>query len=491
MLVELQGHNYKEEIEELVRLFCPPADSGDNFEGDLIPDSKTNSEVYLKSELVILGKKTLASASIFEDKIKKAECTLNISQQALTHGNKALKWEIRRSVYYILSHYYNKNLTWGILTGIRPSKIVQEMLYENKSEHEIKSILKSFYFISQPKIKLAYDVALTEKKILDSSKPTNISIYVGIPFCTSRCLYCSFASNSVKKYAKMVPLYTEALKKEIQAVASMVSSKGYSIESIYIGGGTPTAIDQRFLEEILYSISNNFNLSSLKEYTVEAGRPDTITKEKLLAIKNARVTRISINPQTMNDDVLQIIGRSHSSDETLKAYYLSRELGFTNINMDIIAGLPGDSLASFVDTLEKVIALSPENLTVHTFSVKRASIFNQEKDKYSLSKDAHQMVENAYSQAISAGMYPYYMYRQRNILGNLENVGYCQKGYESIYNVQIMEERQTILALGAGAISKIFYHGENRIERIFNVKSLEDYITRIDEMIERKKLATW
>lgn len=481
MILKMEGHNLKRELDELIKLFSESA-------GSL---GQTSNDVMLLSTVEYLQNKTFASALIMKNKEIISSSRLTLSPRAYFHGDKALKWEIRRSAYLALSQYFNSSLTWGILTGIRPSKIVQELLSEIPDKAEVLNIVKDFYFVSDTKSNLVMDIAQREQKILASSKEGSIALYIGIPFCKTRCLYCSFTSNSITKYAKVVPQYIECLKKEIQAVSDMVKAKGHSIESIYIGGGTPTAIEANKLGEILSCIKSSFELTNLREYTLEAGRPDTITSDKLAVIKKYGIDRISINPQSMNPDVLKLIGRSHSETDIINAFNLAREMGFTNINMDVIAGLPGDNLESFVSTINQLIKLNPENITVHTFSVKRASDYNKEKEKYTIPHNPDEMVQSAYNLTSAAGLYPYYMYRQRNILGNLENVGYSKPGFESIYNIQIMSERQSIIAIGAGATSKIYYPSENRLERIFNVKSVEDYLSRIDEMIARKETMPW
>lgn len=376
-----------------------------------------------------------------------------------------------------------------MLTGIRPAKIVHEMMDKGYTEEQVASQLTGYYFVSREKASLLYSVAQKEKHILDNTMPEMVSVYIGIPFCTTRCLYCSFTSNPVKKYEHMVKSYIEALKKEISSVGSILDSKGLKIQSIYIGGGTPTSIDAVYLKELLYYIEKAFDLKYIEEYTLEAGRPDSITREKLEVIKRSRVDRISINPQTMNDEVLKKIGRLHTSKDIIDAFRLSRSIGFDNINMDVIAGLPGEVLVDFKHTLERIGELGPESITVHTMAIKRASRLNENKESYSLvsGNEVAQMVDAAFDYITGTGLEPYYLYRQKNMLGNLENIGYSKPGYECIYNIQIMEEKQTIIALGAGAITKVVFPHDNRIERAFNVKSVEEYISRIDEMIDRKE----
>ena len=404
---------------------------------------------------------------------------------------KLLKQELSRLLYEALSIYTKKKIPWGILTGIRPAKIAMEMIEEGMDNQRILEHLEHYYMVSHRKARLALEIARTEKEILDRSKDNMIGVYIGIPFCRTRCLYCSFTSYCVSRYEKLmlVDKYIDMLKKELYFGNELIKEKGYTIQSIYIGGGTPTSISARQMKDLLGFIEETFSLENLEEFTLEAGRPDTIDEEKLLVIKNSRVNRISINPQTMNDATLRLIGRNHSSEDVRKAFYLARDVGFNNINMDVIVGLPGENCEMFRNTLEEIKKMEPESLTVHALAIKRASRLNEEQKEFEHVPDeeAAGMVDMAYEYALSMGMRPYYMYRQKNIAGNLENVGYCKPGFESIYNVQIMEEKQTLLAFGAGGVSKVVYSDENKIERAFNVKSPEEYIGRIDEMIARKR----
>jgi coproporphyrinogen dehydrogenase HemZ len=404
-------------------------------------------------------------------------------------ARKSFKRELRRGIYTLLSRETGKKLPWGMLTGIRPAKIVHELMGQGLGRQEILNRMTGYFLLSPEKSKLLYDVAFVENDILASGTNDSVSIYIGIPFCSTRCLYCSFTSYSIKKYTGMAEKYLSALRKELHSVSEMVRKRGFTVQSIYIGGGTPTSISAGQLQDLLTYVQAAFNLGNLKEFTLEAGRPDSIDREKLSVIKNSAVSRISINPQTMNDDTLKLIGRSHSSEDFIKAFILARDMGFTNINTDLIVGLPGENAHIFEESLKQIAALGPESLTVHTLAVKRASRLNMENKVYeSISEEeAALMVDTAQAYAKRLGMHPYYLYRQKNMLGNLENIGYCRPGFESIYNVQIMEEKQTILAVGAGAISKVVYRDEDRLERAFNVKTVEEYIARVDEMGKRKE----
>ena len=377
---------------------------------------------------------------------------------------------------------------WGILTGIRPVKIACKQMKSGMSSRDTVEYFVNEFGASREKAELAVRVAEIELPLIDAMYDKGISIYIGIPFCPTRCLYCSFVSNSVANGAKYIPDYLECLKKEIEYTANIVKQNGNIIESVYIGGGTPTTLSAEQLTFLLDAVFSEFDLSGSKEFTVEAGRPDTITAEKLKVIKNFGIDRISINPQSMNTETLKVIGRNHTPDEIRKAFYLAKYCGIGCINMDVIAGLPGETVDMFKYTIEEVERLEPENTTVHTMSVKRSSRLNETLGEYNLTDDnkVAEMVDFALKAVSANGKNPYYLYRQKNMLGNLENVGYAKPGTESLYNIYIMEEVQTIISLGCGGVTKSVDSETDRIERIFNVKEPKDYIERIDEMLHRK-----
>ncbi len=377
---------------------------------------------------------------------------------------------------------------WGILNGIRPVKIAYKLIKSGKTPAETVEYFINEYGASREKAELAVRVAKVEMPIIDSMDEKGISIYIGIPFCPTRCLYCSFVSNSVANGAKYIPEYLECLRREIAYTADIIRQNKNVVESVYIGGGTPTTLSAEQLKFLFDGIFTEFDLSRNKEFTVEAGRPDTITEEKLKAIKDFGIDRISINPQSMNDETLKIIGRNHTPDDIRRAYFMARECGIDCINMDIIAGLPGETVDMFKYTVEEVEKLNPENTTVHTMSIKRSSKLNETLGDYNLTDDykVAEMVDFSMKTITANGKNPYYLYRQKNMLGNLENVGYAKSGYESLYNIYIMEEVQTIISLGCGGVTKTVDRATDRIERIFNVKEPKDYIERIDEMLHRK-----
>ncbi|MGN0321009.1 MAG: coproporphyrinogen dehydrogenase HemZ [Lachnospira sp.] len=397
-------------------------------------------------------------------------------------------------LYRELAEKTGKNLPWGYLTGVRPSKIAYTMLEEGISEEQITKHFTDKHYASGEKAKLALTVAKKELDILTKTDyKAGYSLYIGIPFCPSICLYCSFSSYALGAYKDYVDSYLDALIKEIHFVADAM--KGKRLDTVYIGGGTPTTLSASQLDRLLTEVENAFDLSHCLELTVEAGRPDSVSLDKFKVLKNHKVGRISINPQTMNQKTLDLIGRKHTVEEIKTAYSLAREAGLNNINMDMILGLPGEGVLEVEHTLNEIKALAPESLTVHSLAIKRASRLNILREQYAeLSiENTDSIIQMTEQTARELNMEPYYMYRQKNMAGNFENVGYSVAGKECIYNILIMEEKQTIIACGAGASSKIVFHNESddnhavRIERIENVKDVRSYVERIDEMIERKR----
>lgn len=399
------------------------------------------------------------------------------------------KNKLKRLLYQALSHVTGKTLPWGTLSGIRPTKIPMKLLEEGKSNVEVAAYMRETYYSSNEKTALSIAVANREKHILkDIDYENGYSLYIGIPFCPSICLYCSFSSSPLKIWEKKVDEYVDTLCKELTESEEIM--RGRVLNTIYIGGGTPTTLNPEQLEKLLSHVDKTFDFSYLCEYTVEAGRPDSITPEKLKVIKAHPVTRISVNPQTMNQETLDLIGRRHTVEDTKKAFFMAREAGFDNINMDLIVGLPGETERMVAHTLEEVEKLNPDSLTVHSLAVKRAARLNLFKDKYKemTGENNQRIMDMVAKTAARLDMGPYYLYRQKNMKGNLENIGYAKVDKAGIYNILIMEEKQTILATGAGASTKIvFEHGE-RIERTENVKDVKLYLERIDEMIERKRM---
>ena len=410
----------------------------------------------------------------------------------------AEKRAVTRRVYRFLCEASGSELAWGTLTGVRPTKLAMQMLEEGKSREEITGFLKSEYFVTEKKAGLGYEIACREKELLGKLDCRGgFSLYAGIPFCPSVCSYCSFSSSPISVWKDRVDSYLDALVKEIRAIGRM--AQGRYPDTVYIGGGTPTTLEPEQLRRLLTEITVNFDLSHTVEFTVEAGRPDSITEEKLSVLKEFPVTRISINPQTMQQKTLDLVGRKHTVEDIRTAYTMARQLGFDNINMDLIAGLPGEDAADMADTLSQIEAMHPDSLTVHSLAIKRAAKFGQEGRTMDLHSEISQMVDAAAKSAERMGLKPYYLYRQKNIAGNFENVGYAELDKAGIYNILIMEEKQTILAAGAGASTKILLDTPIRTEKgkeidlvhVENVKNITEYIDRIDEMIERKEEWLW
>ena len=399
----------------------------------------------------------------------------------------AVKNVLKQLLYQELSLYTGQKLPWGTLTGIRPTKIAMGLLEQGWTDEEILRYMQETYYVSEEKGRLGISIAQREKALLsDIHYQDGYSVYIGIPFCPTTCLYCSFTSYPICVWKEQVGAYLLALEKEIDAVAGLFSGK--ILDSIYIGGGTPTTLEAAELERLLHKVRTTLPLAPGKEFTVEAGRADSITKEKLLVLKKYGVTRISVNPQTMKEETLRLIGRRHSVSQVVDAFMLARECGFTNINMDLILGLPGENEEDVRRTMQEICYLAPDSLTVHSLAIKKASKLNQwiEENGIETIHNTDNMMQIAASGAAEMKMKPYYLYRQKNMSGNFENVGYAREGCFGIYNILIMEEKQTIAALGAGSITKRVF-GDGRIERCDNVKEVAQYIERIDEMIGRKQ----
>ncbi len=394
---------------------------------------------------------------------------------------------LKRCLYRLLSEYTGQSLPWGTLTGIRPTKIAMSMLEQGKGEGAVRAFMAGTYLASEQKVGLSIEIAKREMELLEAiDYQEGYSMYIGIPFCPSICSYCSFSSSPIGLWKDKVDAYLAALEKEIVFTAAAYSNK--KLNSVYIGGGTPTTLSPQQLDWILNIIESRFNLSDLVEYTVEAGRPDSITREKLQVLCSHGIFRISINPQTMKQETLDLIGRRHTVGQAVESFALAREMGFENINMDLILGLPRETLEDVQNTLEQVKALAPDSLTVHSLAMKRAARLKMFPEEYQgmEMENSWETVDLAAHYAREMGLAPYYLYRQKNMAGNFENVGYAAPGKAGLYNVLMMEEKQSIVALGAGSISKRVYP-DGRIERCENVKDVALYIQKIDEMMERKR----
>ncbi|MDE6759286.1 MAG: coproporphyrinogen dehydrogenase HemZ [Lachnospiraceae bacterium] len=403
---------------------------------------------------------------------------------------KAAKNPLKAVLYRMLSEYTGKTLPWGSLTGVRPTKIATEMLEHGETEEAIHKVYTDTYLTIPQKADICIEVAKREQELFrEFHYDEEYCIYIGIPFCPTRCLYCSFTSYPIAVYQDKVEDYLQALYQEMEFLAESEAYRNKRLVAIYIGGGTPSALSAGQLSALITKLKGTFSMRYVREFCVECGRPDSITMDKLKVLKEMGVERISINPQTMWDDTLELIGRAHTVEQTKEAFGLARQAGFTNINMDMIVGLPGEDIENVRHTLSEIKKLAPDSLTVHSLAIKRAANLNMEMERYQglIKGSTNEMLLAVDQCARELSLFPYYLYRQKNIPGKLENIGYAAKGKECIYNILIMEEKLDILAMGAGASSKFVFHAENRIERVENVKNVDEYIKRIDEMIERKK----
>ncbi len=470
MNLYIDNHTFHYEMENLVRAFFPydKISVAKDFETLEQPYVLTSYNDNISVTVSLYGfSKTLSSkkTSVSEDD----ELTMALL------------------LYELLCERFSTTLPWGILTGVRPIKLLRNLV-DKYGEETAKNYFKNQLKVSDKKLDLALLTQKAEREILSLSQKKSFSLYISIPFCPSRCNYCSFVSQSIEKAKHLIDDYVKLLCEEIKITAKIASELSLRLETVYMGGGTPTTLSVEQMDMVLSTINKYFDMSLCREFTVEAGRPDTITREKLLCIKRNGVTRISINPQTLNDEVLSIIGRRHSARDTIDAFYLARECGFDNINMDLIAGLKGDTYDSFVDTLDKIMELSPESITIHTLALKRSSTLNTENIDINIGikNQTTDMLEYSQDKLLDASFVPYYLYRQSRMAGNLENVGWSKKGYESLYNVYIMDETHTILACGAGGVTKLKDYNSSKLDRIFNFKYPYEYNTRFDELMARK-----
>ena len=473
LVVKLNKTQFEYDIHSIVKAFYPEKDVK-----VLTPDSVYKDKEWFHKEPDMYIDFSDAEVEI---KAQGLHCVeLDISE-------KSYKDEFKKFLYRCLCKETGKTLPWGNLTGIRPTKIAMGMLKNGQSDSEIVSYMEDEHYVSKEKAKLSLDIAKREKHLLDMLHYENgYSLYIGIPFCPTTCLYCSFTSYPICSWKNKMEQYLEAVFKEIDFVSKAYKDK--ILDTVYIGGGTPTTLEADELDRLILKVKSSFNFENVKEFTVEAGRADSITYEKLMVLKKHNVSRISINPQTMKDETLKIIGRRHTVDEVIKAFHMARKIGFDNINMDIILGLPGELEEDVRYTVEEIKKLKPDSLTVHSLAVKRASRLHSwiTENGIETLNNTDKTMEIAAKAAEDMELKPYYLYRQKNMSGNFENVGYAKEGKEGIYNILIMEEKQTIVALGAGSITKVVLP-DGRIERCDNVKDVALYIEKINEMIERKK----
>jgi oxygen-independent coproporphyrinogen-3 oxidase len=477
MTLWIDGHGFQYAMENLCRVFFPdrkieavqaPEEEPDVYTGVRHCDGGTRVRVFVR----VNGEKREA-----EELLSPCEAV----------NPREVERRMGVLLYGLLSQACGFRPQWGILTGVRPVKLFSR-LAEDMGEEEAVRHFKEKLLVSGEKAELCRMTSRNQKEILSIPQPRSFSLYLAVPFCPTRCAYCSFVSTSVEKTFRLIPDYVERLCEEMQRTAEIAAELDLTCDSVYVGGGTPTTLSAEQLRRVLNTVHSSFDLSRCRELTVEAGRPDTVTEEKLAALREGGTTRISINPQTLNDEVLRAIGRAHTTEQTLQAFRIARECGFGNINMDLIVGLPKDSEKSFHKTLDGVICLAPESITVHTLALKRAAKLSLDPTgPYSGdARTAQNMLEYADAKLLTSGYRPYYLYRQSRMVGNLENTGWSKPGYEGYYNIFIMEEKESILACGAGAVSKLFDPSSGRLERVFNFKYPYEYISRFSEMMTRK-----
>ncbi len=485
MKLYLDGHDFEFATQQIYMCMFP------NSHAEFVTEKPESGDFIISS--LIKGKDSVTS----ETKITIDGKTVSEASESPLWGgisDEDIKRQIRRAIktsfYKAAVSYLPKEPVWGALTGIRPSKVAAKFLDDGLSALDAEKAMAEEYFVSPERARLAVACAERAKLVAENTANRDFSLYVGIPFCASRCRYCSFVSHSIEKARGLVAPYLEMLIYELATLGNAVKEAGLNLRSVYIGGGTPTALSCDELELVMREISKNFDVLNALEYTVEGGRPDTLTYDKIETIKNLGASRISVNPQTMNDDILKAMDRRHTASDVVRAIEDVRKVGGLAINMDLIAGLPGDNLRSFSDSVDRVLSLAPENVTVHTLAIKKGSTLSNEKYKLPDGDETERMVEYSMKRILGDGYVPYYLYRQKYMSGNLENVGYARPGFENLYNNYIMDELHTIISAGAGGVTKLIDSEKGKIERIFNLKYPYEYNNnreKIDSTKERIK----
>ena len=479
MILRIFGHGFHYECESLCRVYFP------NEKINIVYDESGEDERTVVTRCIPIegGNRVEVDASINGEK-RSVSADVSANGEEL---NDKSELRICQLIFEVLSDITGYTPPWGIQTGVRPSKLMLRLIDEMGVDGALH-YFKEDLLVSEEKTSLAHTVASAEEKIINLSENNSFSLYVSIPFCPSRCSYCSFVSHSIDNAnaKRILPEYLEKLAEEIEISGRIASELGLKLESVYFGGGTPGVLEAPQMDRLLGAIEKSFDLSTVREYTVEVGRPDTVTPEKLRILRLHNVGRISINPQTFNQKTLELIGRNHSVEQSVRSYQLAKAYGFDCVNMDLIAGLPDESFEDFRSSVDTAISLSPENITVHTLALKRSSNLGTSGTEVSGGNTAKKMLEYASERLRKSGYEPYYMYRQSKCVGNLENVGWCKKGKECLYNVFMMEECHTVIAVGAGAVTKLCEPGTTNVERIFNYKYPYEYISGFDKISERK-----
>ena len=487
MILHIDGNINRYYVQTLCMVFFPGSTFGEKEErGEGVPEVTVS--VYRDTD----GNTESAFVSIkLNDKVCEATETVFVNDDITIATPAAIA--VGKAMFAAGKELLGHIPPWGILTGIRPAKVASALLYSGQGRIKTRRILRDDFLLNPQKAALATTVASNEIKLLKKTAKNSCSLYISIPFCPSRCAYCSFVSSTTPRLLSMIDEYLDKLISDLEETFTIINELKLKLQTIYIGGGTPTTLSEIQLERLLSKVYEGTDVEKLLEFTLEAGRPDTITEEKLKIAKKYGVTRVSVNPQTLSDDVLKEIGRKHTTEDFYRAFDIAKNSGIRDINVDLIAGLPGDDFDNFSKTIDKIIELSPTNITVHTFCVKKAAdVLKNNSNIYNASgSDAVKSVAYSQLKAKFAGYKPYYMYRQKNTVGNLENVGFSFEGHEGMYNVFMMEETQTIFAVGAGAVTKLVRKNEKNetvIERIFNPKYPYEYLRQNDSSDEKSRI---
>lgn len=481
MIYILKGHDLRHAAEEMILHLLPTV---------ITEQAETEPEKgdYCISKLEIDGQNAKATAIVkIGDKIEQKSRSAILPNTDELANKRVLTEIVKLSIYDVILLFLDKVPEWGSLTGVRPAKLARGMMDRGLTRPQAAVQFREKFGVSAERTALTMRAAAHAQSAIDILPENSVSLYIGIPFCPSRCAYCSFVSQSIEKSAGLIPSYVDAICEEIKRTGEIVAKTNRVLSTVYMGGGTPTTLSPEQLEKIMTCVKNSFDMSNLIEYTVEAGRPDTITSEKMHAIKLGGADRVSINPQTMNDDVLKNIGRHHNSKQVIDAYEIARKTGFSVINMDTIAGLSGDTPESFENTINTLINLNPENITVHTLAIKRGADLYDKEANANQHSSVKKMLDTASNLLSGAGYGPYYLYRQKFTAGGFENVGWCKPNTESIYNIAMMEEIQSILSVGAGAVSKLVDLKTGKITRFVNPKYPKEYMESGERIILGKQ----
>ena len=482
MIIYIKNNNFQYELEKLVRLFFP-------FEKiTFAPLGPLPGKGFFAVAAVEItnGQTGLYAAVRQGDSFFEQRSSGGVTVPPGQTKEKEQERALALLLFYCLCSLTGYRPQWGILTGVRPAKLYHRL--QKDLGQKAEQYLKTELAVSGQKLSLLRQTAALENKIIARSKRDSVSLYLSVPFCPTRCSYCSFVSHSIAQAKKLIPQYVTLLCREIEYTAGLVRQLGLKTQTVYMGGGTPTTLSAEQLKQVLSRTAQSFGGNFL-EFTVEAGRPDSITREKLEVIHRHNISRISINPQTMKEETLHLIGRQHTVQQTIDSFKLAREVGFDNINMDLIVGLPEETIEDVRETMRQLEELDPDNITVHSLAIKRAARLRMQKEQYENLhiENTAQTIDLTAECCHEMGLEPYYLYRQKNMAGNFENVGYAKPGKAGVYNILIMEEKQTIMALGAGATTKVVFEDGKRIERVGNVKDIINYLDRVDEMVERKR----